>query len=178
MRLLLNRQQVWTLRKTYKYSSGKEKQLAQVALLSYEGWSQSKIAKALNLDEQTVLEYLQEYLKPKPPIRKRLYNKYTLTPDQTAELVAHIEKNPYISIGKIRQYIEKHFNDLWTEPAVNLFLKQHNFSCVGEQVLHSEVITKNDEKRPIYKYFRGWFKNSSAESDNSTSHVAPTHKAG
>ena len=179
MRLILEKHQIDKLRKTYERSTGTDRQLAQVVLLSNEGWSQSRIAKSLNLDVQTVISYLQEYLQPKPnesPVRKKV-KAYILTPDQTAKLVAHIDRNPHISMGKMRQYIEEHFNNLWTESAVKLFLKKHNFSYRSKRVLHSEVLGRFGTKKQIYHSICGWFRNNQATSDNCTSWNTSAHKA-
>ena len=178
MRLVLERHQIDKLRKTYERSTGTDRQLAQVVLLLNEGWTQSKIAKALNMDVQNVISYLQEYLKPKhPPLRKRL-STYRLLPEQESKLVAHIEKNPHLSVRGIIEYIEQNYGDLWTEAAVQLFLKKNNFSCISKQVLHCEVITRKGEHKPIYRSVRGWFKNNATGSNDCTSNIAPTYKAG
>src|SRR5262245_22357896 len=101
MQLVLERHQIEKLRKTYKYTNGKDRQLAQVVLLVAEGWSQSKIAIALKLDPETISAYLREYSNPKKPILRKRLTKYRLTSDQEAELVAHIERNPATSVRKI-----------------------------------------------------------------------------
>ena len=132
--------------------------IAQVVLLYSEGWTQSKIAKTLNLDVQIVIDYLQEYFNPKKrPIRQRLA-RYTLNPDQTADLVAHIQQNPNVSVQKIISYIEQQYGCTWSEAAVYLFLKIHNFSRKSKQVLDHEEITKSGQKKLVYRSVAGWFR--------------------
>ena len=177
MHLLLEKHQIQQLQKKYKSTDIKERQLAQVVLLSAEGWTQSRIAQALNIDDQSVLTYLQEYLKPKKRCVAKPLLKYLLAPDQEAKLVAHIEKNPHLSMRKIVLYIEEHFNDLWTEAAVQLLLKKHNFSYRSKRVLHSEVIGRFGTKKQIYRSICGWFRNNQATSDNCTSWNTSAHKA-
>ena len=176
MGLILEKHQIDKLRRTYERGGGSERQLAQVVLLSAEGWPQSKIAKALNLDIQTVVSHLQDYLKPIKHAKKGLL-KYQLTPDQTAELVAHIEKNPHLSIPKIVEHIKEHYKGKWSESAVQLFLKKNSFLYRSTQVLDREVITKTGSKKPIYRSFCGWFKKAPTDSDNATPRTTSAHKA-
>lgn len=157
------------LRKLYRYSSGRDHQLFQAVLLSSEGWSQSKIAKTLKLDVNTVSAYLSEYYNSRRLKSQKRLSLYKLKPNQETELIAYIEQNPNVIVRTVLEHIERRYQAVWTETAVRLFLKKHNFSCKSRLVFDREIVNKFGQKKFIYRSERGWFRNKITDSNSCVS---------
>ena len=97
-------------------------------LLSSEGWNQSQIAQALRIHETTVATHIKEYLNQKKLNNESGGSSSKMTPEQTVELITHLERNTYPSTKEIIEYVQKTYSVSYTQQGMYNWLKQHKFS--------------------------------------------------
>ena len=100
----------------------------KAVLLSSEGWTQAQIAQALRIHETTVATHIKEYLNQKKLNNESGGSSSKLTPDQTEELITHLERNTYPSTKEIIEYVQKTYSVNYTQQGMYNWLKQHKFS--------------------------------------------------
>ena len=107
---------------------GRIKDRIKALLLFSEGWSQIQIAQALRIKPTTVHDHLEAYRKSKKLKPENGGSEGRLKPNQTDELIAHIEANTYPKAEHICSYVEKTYGVRFTVSGMTQWLIRHNFS--------------------------------------------------
>ena len=100
----------------------------KAVLLNAEGWTQKQIAQALRIRYETVQDHLNDYLKSKKLKPENGGSTSHLNPDQTSQLINHLEDNTYLKVAHICAYVELTFSVLFTDSCMRKWLVRNNFS--------------------------------------------------
>lgn len=77
----------------------------KAVLLNAEGWTQKQIAQALRIRYETVQDHLNDYLKSKKLKPENGGSTSHLNPDQTSQLINHLEDNTHLKVVHICAYV-------------------------------------------------------------------------
>ena len=108
-------------------SNGKERDRMKAVLLRSEGWSVPMIAQALRLHETTVTRHLNDYGNGKLTITSG-GSKSSLTEEQSASLITHLEETTYLTTHEIVDYVEQKYRIAYSIPGMNKWLHRNGFS--------------------------------------------------
>lgn len=98
------------------------------AVLAYdEGYSYSEIAKILLLDDETVRRHIEDYFAQCKLAPHNGGSEAKLNPDQTAQLIAHLEAMTYLCAKAICAYVLQTFEVSYTVSSMIKWLKQQGF---------------------------------------------------
>ena len=97
-------------------------------LLRSEGWSVSQIAQALRLHNDTVSRYVIEYVESEKLGCNYWGTEEKLTPEQTEELVAHLEGQLYVKASDVSAHVEEKYGIKYTVAGMTEWMKRHEFS--------------------------------------------------
>lgn len=100
----------------------------KAVLLFSEGWSQVQISQALRIRSETVQQHLKDYNDTKKLKPENGGSQSHLTPEQTCELLAHLESTTYLKAGDICAYVQKRFEVIFSESGMKHWLYSHGFS--------------------------------------------------
>ena len=97
-------------------------------LLTAEGWTQKQIAQALRIRYETVQDHLNDYQNSKKLKPENGGSKSHLNPDQTAQLMSHLEANTYLKSEHVCAYVEQTFGVKFTVSGMTKWLTRNGFS--------------------------------------------------
>lgn len=100
----------------------------KAVLLNAEGWTQKQIAQALRIRYETVQDHLNDYQNSKKLKPENGGSESHLNPDQTAQLISHLEANTYLKSEHICAYVEQAFQVKFTVSGMNKWLIRNGFS--------------------------------------------------
>ena len=89
-----------------KEKDGRTRDRIKAVLLSDLGWSYRDIAKALFLDEETISQHVQDYQEQNKLSIQSGGSSSKLNPQQTTELISHLEQTTYLKVLDICVYIQ------------------------------------------------------------------------
>lgn len=107
---------------------GRTKDRLKAVLLSDDGWTYKDIAKALFLDEQTVSRHVDDYRSKQKTKPENGGSAPFLTPDQIAELVAHLDAKIYVKIADICHYVTETYGITYSVSGMRNLLQREKFS--------------------------------------------------
>lgn len=107
--------------------NGKERDRIKAILLRSEGWTVPQISQALRLHSTTIIRHINDYKAGKLK-NANSGSSGLLTPEETQELVAHLEANLYHHNHEIVMYVKERYGVLFTVPGMHKWLKRHGFS--------------------------------------------------
>ena len=100
----------------------------KAVLLRSEGWGTGMIARALRIEQSTVTRHLKDWLcEGKLTTDMGNSGKEKLTPEQTEELIAHLEEHLYVHQYQIAAYIKRRFGVEFTVAGMNKWLHRNGF---------------------------------------------------
>jgi transposase len=99
-----------------------------VVLLSDEGWTSPKIARALFLGEDAVRDYLEIYQEEERLSFNHKGSKPLLTQEESKILSDHLESQIYVKIKDIQAYVREAFKKELSISTLHLWLQKNNFS--------------------------------------------------
>ena len=100
----------------------------KAVLLTAEGWTQKQIAQALRIRYETVQDHLNDYQNSKKLKPENGGSKSHLNPDQTAQLMSHLEANTYLKSEHVCAYVEQTFGVKFTVSGMTKWLTRNGFS--------------------------------------------------
>jgi len=100
----------------------------KAVLLTAEGWTQKQIAQALRIRYETVQDHLNDYQDSKKLKPENGGSKSHLNPDQTSQLINHLEANTYLKSEHICAYVEQTFEVKFTTSGMTQWLTRNGFS--------------------------------------------------
>jgi len=118
-------------------------------LLLDDGWSYSKIAEALLLDDQTLRNYENTF--SRNGISGLLKTSYKggeskLSPEQEAELKDHVEKNTYHSAAAIAHYVENTYEIKYSVKGMVHLLKRIGFTYKKTRLIPGKAKAKKQRQ--------------------------------
>jgi transposase len=141
----------------------------KAVLLSSEGWSQSQIAQALRIHENTVSVHLHDYLEKNKLSNESGGSKSYLTKEQTDELIMHLEQNTYPDTKEIISYVCLIYGVKYTQQGMYDWLKSNRFSYKhpkGVPLKHNKGLQEkfknkyNELKRSLFSNEKIFFMDS------------------
>ena len=115
----------------------------KAVLLTAEGWTQKQIAQALRIRYETVQDHLNDYQNSKKLKPENGGSKSHLNPDQTAQLMSHLEANTYLKSEHVCAYVEQTFGVKFTVSGMTKWLTRNGFSTKNPRELLQKLIQKN-----------------------------------
>lgn len=100
----------------------------KVVLLSDDGWSARKIARALFIDDETVRRHLQEYQQSQKLSNASGGSESKLNRQQSKALTVHLEQYTYLNAYEIISYVEATYGVIYSHSGMISWLHQHRFS--------------------------------------------------
>jgi transposase len=100
----------------------------KAVLMSNEGWSYREISKILLLDEETISKHVYEYIDEKKLTIVTGGSESKLSPNQSGELIKHLESRIYPKVLEIYDYVEEAYVVKYTVAGMTSWLKSHHFS--------------------------------------------------
>lgn len=107
---------------------GRTRDRIKAVLLSDKGWSFKAIAEALLLDEETVSDHVEAYVKEKKLSIATGGSESKLNKAQSEELIRHIEKTTYLKVSSICAYVKEAYGICYTVSGMRSWLQNHKFS--------------------------------------------------
>lgn len=107
---------------------GRVKDRIKAVLLSSEGWTGEEIAQALRIHQETVYEHLKEYSTQEKLSPANGGSQGSLTPEQSEELISHLEANLYTTVHDICVYVQETYAVRYSVPGMTKWLHRHKFS--------------------------------------------------
>jgi len=111
-----------------KTRDGKKRDRIKAVLLHAEGWSTPMIAQALRLHETSVNRHLNDYLGKRKLAPENGGSQSYLSPEQTIEVIQHLEETPYRYSHQIIDYIWKTHHIRFSVAGLNKWLHRNQFS--------------------------------------------------
>src|SRR3990167_1890976 len=115
----------------FQHSKERDRRVAdriKAVLLNAEGWTQKQIAQALRIRYETVQDHLNDYQDSKKLKPENGGSESHLNPDQTSQLVTHLEDNTYLKSEHICAYVEQTFEVKFTTSGMTQWLTRNGFS--------------------------------------------------
>lgn len=100
----------------------------KAVILWSDGWTVEKIAEALLIDESNVRRHIKEYVDSGKLKKESGGSEGHMTSNQSAELVKHLESNPYVCSYKIVSYVWARFGVHFSISGMNKWLHRHGFA--------------------------------------------------
>lgn len=111
-----------------KLGKTKEAYRVNAILLSHDGMSYEAIGKVLLLDTSTVKRYVKDYYRKGSIDFKHKGSESFLNPEQTKELVNHLEEYTYPDVISIVGHVSHKYSISYTVSGMNKWLKANGFS--------------------------------------------------
>jgi len=129
MREFLSTEERERLRRRHRSEKdGRTRDRIKAVLLSDKGWSFKAIAEALLLDEETVSDHVEAYVKEKKLSITTGGSESKLNKAQSEELICHIEENTYLKVSNICAYVRETYGIRYTVSGMRSWLQSHKFS--------------------------------------------------
>ena len=129
MKNFLSNSEVEDLKTAHRSERSRKKpDRIKAVLLSNQGWSYSRIAEALLLDEETISTHVKEYKKSKKLTLASGGSSSKLSEMQTNELLQHLEVKTYTKVSEICAYVKVKYNVSYSTGGMTNFLHNNNFS--------------------------------------------------
>lgn len=100
----------------------------KAVVLKDQGWPCTKIAEALMLDEETITEHVDSYLKNQKLKPENGGSECKLNDEQLAELIKHLDEYTYTKTKDICAYIEKKYGVSYTVGGLTTLLHRIGFT--------------------------------------------------
>lgn len=124
-------------------------------LLRNEGWSLGKIAQALRIHNDTVSRYITDYLKNGNLDFRYQGSNENLTPEQSEQLIKHLQENLYTKVVEIIAYVQTTFKVNYSVSGMTDWLRKHQFSYKSPKGSPSNAnIAKQKEFVEIYEQLK------------------------
>ena len=144
MREFLSTEERERLRRRHRSEKdGRTRDRIKAVLLSDKGWSFKAIAEALLLDEETVSDHVEAYVKEKKLSITTGGSESKLNKAQSEELICHIEENTYLKVSNICAYVRETYGIQYMVSVMRSWLQSHKFSYKKP----AGVLLKADIKR-------------------------------
>ena len=111
-----------------KERDGRVRDRIKAVLLNTESWTQKQIAQALRIRYETVQDHLNDYKKSKKLKPENGGSQSHLTPEQTSQLISHLEEKTYLKAELICAYVHQTFEVTFTVSGMTKWLTRNNFS--------------------------------------------------
>lgn len=129
MSIKLTEMQEFYLRQQHKVEPNSDiSDRIKAILLSNKGWTQKHIAEALLINEITVCDHINDYLRTQKLNNKSGGSTSKLNESQTQTLIVHLEENTYPSTKEIIAYVKLCYGVDYTQQGMYDWLTQHKFS--------------------------------------------------
>jgi transposase len=99
----------------------------KAVILTDQGWPYKKIAEALMLDEETISEHVDAYIKSKKLKPENGGSESWLSCEQQAQLISHLEEKIYTKAQDICAYVHSEYGILYTVPGITNLLHRIGF---------------------------------------------------
>jgi len=107
---------------------GRIRDRIKAVLLHAEGWKQKQIAQALRIRYETVQDHLKDFHESKKLQPENGGSQSRLDPEQTSQLIDHLEANTYLKVEHICAYVEQTYGVKFTRSGMTKWLTRNNFS--------------------------------------------------
>jgi transposase len=107
---------------------GRVRDRIKAVLLWAEGWKQKQIAQALRIRYETVQDHIKDFNESKKLKPENGGSESRLNPDQTSQLIDHLEVNTYLKVDHICAYVEQTYGVKFTRSGMTKWLARNNFS--------------------------------------------------
>ena len=124
-------------------------------LLRHENWSLGKIAQALRIHNDTVSRYISDYLNNGSLDFNYQGSNEKLSPEQSEELIQHLEANLYRKVMEIVAYVKTTYKVTYSVSGMTDWLRKHKFSYKSPKGSPSKTdIEKQREFIEIYEQLK------------------------
>ena len=129
MKIILSKNDKEVLEKQHKTErDGRVRDRLKAVLLHCEGWSQVDIAQALRIRPETVHDHLNDYQESKKLKPMNGGSVSRLSPQDTKNLVDHLQSNTYLKVRDICAYVQDQHDIIFTVSGMTKWLQNHEFS--------------------------------------------------
>lgn len=132
---------------------GRVRDRLKVVLLKSEGWTNSAIAQALRVREETIQQHVSDWLSSEKLKPENGGSTSKLDVSQSRILEAHLQEKTYVDVADICAYVASTFNVLYTVSGMTKWLKKHSFSYKHPKAVPAKANPKMQEEF-VKKYLK------------------------
>jgi transposase len=125
---------------------GRVRDRIKAVLLRSEGWTNSAIAQALRIHEETVRNHVEDWLRDKRLNPENGGSESKLNDRQSRALEAHLEEKTYIRVIEICAYVQAAYGIHYTVSGMTKWLKKHRFSYKHPKAVPAKADLEKQEK--------------------------------